>query len=155
MIKMNLRLFLLPLSILAASPRSALAAVAAPDPTLQGLLPVPAEVRQILNQRCVMCHGEVIEGKAETREDLDLSTDDLIRETLSETGRLKQMILEDKMPQKAKFSFRLRHDPKMKERLETIKADYAKNGEKEKLLAWLKDIVATTGEKEDKKKDKE
>ena len=88
------------------------------------------------------------------REDLDLSTDERIRETLSEAGRLKEVIAKNEMPQKAKLSFRLRRNPKMKERLETIKAEYDKNGEKEVLLAWLKDITATdTPDK--KKKEKE
>jgi hypothetical protein len=101
-----------------------------------------------------MCHGEVHDGKTEMREDLDLSTDARIRETLSEAGRLKEVLVKNEMPQKAKLSFRLRRNPKMKEQLETIKAEYDKNGEKEVLLAWLKDITATdTPDK--KKKEKE
>jgi len=98
----------------------------------------------------------VINGKAEIREDLELTSDQSIRETLSEPGRLKEMLVKDKMPKTAKLSFRLRKDPKMKERLDAIKADFAKNGEKEILLAWLKDVVATeTPDKKDKDKEKE
>ena len=115
------------------------AAPATPDT----LFPLPANVRQIMDQRCVMCHGEVYAGKAEIREDLDLSTDEKIKETLSEAGRMKEVIAKNEMPHKAKLSFRLRRDAKMKERLETIKTEYDKNGEKEVLMAWLKDVVAT------------
>jgi len=125
------------LALFAAAP-AALAA-ATPD----ALFPLPANVRQIMDQRCVMCHGEVYAGKAEVREDLDLSTDEAIKETLSEAGRMKEVIAKDEMPHKAKLSFRLRRDAKMKERLETIKSEYDKNGEKEILMAWLKDVVAT------------
>ncbi len=127
-----------------------LSAAAIPD----SLFPLPENVRQIMNNRCVMCHGEVHDGKTEMREDLDLSTDARIRETLSEAGRLKEVLVKNEMPQKAKLSFRLRRNPKMKEQLETIKAEYDKNGEKEVFLAWLKDITATdTPDK--KKKEKE
>ena len=117
------------------------------------LLPLPKDVRQILDQRCVMCHGEEIAGKPEIREDLNLSTDDAIRETLSEPGRLKEVIAKDEMPHKAKLSFRLRRDPKMKERLEAIKSDYDKNAEKAVLMAWLKDVVATETPEDEKKKE--
>ncbi|HYD84612.1 MAG TPA: hypothetical protein VEA63_11180, partial [Opitutus sp.] len=96
------------------------------------------------------CHGEVIDGKAEIREDLDLSTDDAIRETLSEPGRLKEMIANDEMPHEAKLSFRLRRNPQMQERLTKLKADYDANGEKEILLAWLKDVTATVTPKDEK-----
>lgn len=116
----------------------------------EALLPLKPEVRKILDQSCVMCHGEVIAGKAEIREDLDLSSDDAIRETLTEPGRLKEMLVKDKMPQKAKLSFRLRKDPQMHERLTSIKESWNKNGEKDVLLAWLKDVVATeTPEKDE------
>ena len=123
------------------------------DAALDSLLPLPKDVRKILDQRCVMCHGEVINGKAEIREDLDLSTDEAIRETLSEPGRLKEMIVKDKMPKTAKLSFRLRRDPNLKERLESLKADYESSGEKKILLAWLKDVVATETPEKDEKKD--
>ena len=116
------------------------------------LFPMPDNVKKIMETRCVMCHGEVHDGKAEIREDLNLSSEEAIRETLSEAGRLKEVIAKDQMPQKAKLSFRLRKNPEMKQRLEAIKADYAKNGEKEVLMAWLKDVVATeTPDKKDKK----
>lgn len=119
--------------------------------TPETLFPLPADVREIINQRCVMCHGEVYDGRAEVREDLDLSTDEAIRETLSEAGRFKEVIAKNEMPQKAKLSFRLRRDAKMKERLETLKADYDQKGEKEVLMAWLKDVVATETPDDDKK----
>ncbi|MEO6003307.1 MAG: hypothetical protein ABIZ04_03040 [Opitutus sp.] len=120
------------------------------------LFPMPENVRHILDQRCVMCHGEVFNGKAEIREDLNLSNEAAIKETLSEAGRLKEVIEKNEMPKKAKLSFRLRKDPKMKERLETIKAEYDKNAEKEVLMAWMKDIVATkTPDKKEKKEKSE
>lgn len=116
------------------------------------LLPLPKDVRQIFDQRCVMCHGEVFDGKAEIREDLNLTTDETIKETLSEPGRLKEVIAKDEMPHKAKLSFRLRRNPEMKARLEGIKSDYDKNGEKAVLMAWLKDVVATETVDDDKEK---
>jgi len=119
----------------------------AAEPALEALLPLKPEIRKILNQSCVMCHGEVIDGQQEIRDDLDLSTDEAIRTTLPEVGRLKQYILEDTMPHKPKLGRRLRNDPKMQERLTALKADYDKHGEKAVLLEWLKDVVATTGEK--------
>ena len=151
--KPNFRLLAVPALALLLSTSSVFAADAA---AFDAILPLPKNVREILDQRCVMCHGEVINGKAEIREDLELTSDQSIRETLSEPGRLKEMLVKDKMPKTAKLSFRLRKDPKMKERLDAIKADFAKNGEKEILLAWLKDVVATeTPDKKDKDKEKE
>ena len=123
--------------------------VSAAQPALEALLPVKPEIRKILDNSCVMCHGEVIDGQAETRDDVDLSTDDAIRTTVGEVGRLKQYILEDKMPHKPKLSRRLRNDTKMQERLTALRAAYDKNGEKAVLLEWLKDVVATTGEKKE------
>ena len=118
------------------------------------LFPMPDNVKKIMDARCVMCHGETHDGKAEIREDLNLSSEEAIRETLSEAGRLKEVIAKNQMPQKAKLSFRLRKNAEMKQRLETLKADYEKNGEKEVLMAWLKDVVATeTPDKKDKKSD--
>lgn len=119
------------------------------EPALAALLPVNPEIRTILDRNCVMCHGESIDGRKETREDIDLSTDDALRTTLPEIGKLKQMILEDKMPQKPKLSRRLRGNAELQTRLDALKADYDKNGDKEVLLAWLKDVTATTGDKED------
>jgi len=112
-------------------------AALAAEPTLDALLPVKPEIRRILDQRCVLCHGEVIDGTAEAREDLDLSTDDKIRETLSDVQTLIDVIAGDEMPQEAKLSFRLRRRPEMQERLKTLKADYEANGEKDLLLEWL------------------
>ncbi len=119
----------------------------ATEAALEKLLPAPPEIRKILDRSCVMCHGEVIDGQQEIRDDLDLSTDEAIRKTMPEVGRLKQYILEDTMPKKPKLGRRLRNDPKLQERLTALKADYEKSGDKAVLLAWLKDVVATTGEK--------
>ncbi len=121
----------------------------AAEPALEKLLPLKPEIRKIFDQSCVMCHGEVIDGQQEIRDDLDLSTDEAIRSTLPEVGRLKQYVLEDTMPHKPKLGRRLRGDPKMQERLTALKADYDKHGDKAVLLAWLKDVVATTGEKKE------
>ena len=150
--KTTLRLFLVPTLALFISHSAVHAAEGA---GLDTLLPLPKDVRQILDQRCVMCHGEVYDGKAEVREDLNLSTDDTIRETLAEPGRLKEVLTKDQMPHKAKLSFRLRRNPEMKARLEAIKADYDKNGEKAVLLAWLKDVVATETPEDGKDEKKE
>ena len=119
------------------------------EPALEKRLPLKPEIRKIFDQSCVMCHGEVINGEKETRGDVDLSTDAQIRATVTEIGRLKQYVLEDKMPQKPRLSRRLRNDAALTERLAKLKADYDKNSEKAVLLAWLDDVVATTGEKKD------
>src|SRR6187431_2582987 len=121
----------------------------AAEPALEARLPLKPEIRKILDNSCVMCHGEVIEGKKETRGDVDLSTDDDIKATVLEIGRFKQYILEDKMPHKPKLSRRLRENTALQERLTKLRADYDANGEKAVLLAWLDDVVATTGEKKD------
>lgn len=139
------------LSALALSSAVAASSIAAVDASADALFPLPEKVRQIMNQRCVMCHGEEYAGKAELREDLDLSTDDKIRETLSEMGRLKEVIAKNEMPQKAKLSYRLRRDPKTKDRLEALKTEYDVNGEKDILMAWLKDVVPTDTPDEKKK----
>lgn len=120
---------------------------AAAEPALEKLLPLKPEIRKIFDNSCIMCHGEVINGEKEIRDDLDLTTDEMIRTTLPEVGRLKQYILEDKMPHKPRLSRRLRNDEKAQARLTALKADYDKNGEKAVLLEWLKDVTATTGEK--------
>lgn len=126
----------------------ALGAFAA-EPALEARLPLKPEIRKILDNSCVFCHGEVIDGKKETRGDVDLGTDDEIKATVTEIGRFKQYILEDKMPHKPKLSRRLRENAALQERLTKLKADYDKNGEKAVLLAWLDDVVATTGEKKE------
>ncbi len=120
------------------------------EPELAARLPLKPEIRKILDNSCVICHGEVINGKKETRGDVDLSTDEDIKATVTEIGRFKQYILEDKMPNKPKLSRRLRDDAALQERLTKLKADYEKNGEKAVLLAWLEGVTATTGEKKDK-----
>ena len=121
----------------------------AAEPALEARLPLKPEIRKILDNSCVMCHGEVIEGKKEIRGDVDLSTDAEIKATVLEIGRFKQYILEDKMPHKPKLSRRLRENAALQERLTKLRADYDANGEKAVLLAWLDDVVATTGEKKD------
>lgn len=108
------------------------------DPSIQHLFPIPEETRQIIEQRCVLCHGEVIDGEAEIREDLNLSSEEAIRATLYDLEVMIEMIEEDEMPHEAKLSFRLRRDPEMQRRLREIKSAYEEKGEKEKLLAWLR-----------------
>jgi hypothetical protein len=130
---MRLVLLSLTATLLLTSPARA----ADGNPSLDGLFPIPENVRQILDQRCVFCHGEVIDGEKEIREDLDMSTDDAIRETLFDLETLMAVIEEDEMPYESKLSFRLRKRPEMRERLEKIIADYDENGEKEILIAWL------------------
>ncbi len=136
----------LPAILLAAL--SATAAFAA-EPALEARLPLKPEIRKILDNSCVFCHGELIYGEKEVRGDVDLSSDAEIKATVTELGRFKQYILEDKMPQKPRLSRRLRNDPAMQARLTQIRADYDANGEKAVLLAWLEDVTATTGEKKD------
>jgi hypothetical protein len=115
------------------------------DAVVDSLLPLKPEVRKVINESCLMCHGEVIEGEAEIRDDLDYSTDDAIRATLANAGKLKQVILEDKMPHKPRLSRRLRNNVAMQERLTALRANYDSAGHKAILLDWLKDVTATTG----------
>ena len=143
---MTLPRLLLPALLLAQPATRALAI----EPELAARLPLKPEIRKILDNSCVMCHGEVINGKKETRDDVDLSSDDAIRSTVDEIGRFKQYILEDKMPNKPKLSKRLREDPALQDRLAKLKAAYEKNGEKAVLLAWLEGVTATKGEKKDR-----
>ena len=140
-----------PTRLLAPALLAALTAIRslAAEPALEARLPLKPEIRKILDNSCVMCHGEVIEGKKETRGDVDLGTDADIKATVLEIGRFKQYILEDKMPHKPKLSRRLRENVALQERLTKLRADYDANGEKAVLLAWLDDVVATTGEKKD------
>lgn len=110
---------------------------AASDPSVEALLPLAPEIRQIFDNRCVMCHGEVIDDAPEIREDLDLSTDEKIRETLVSARILADQLAKDEMPQKAKLSFRLRRRADMQDRLKSIKEEYEAHGEKAVLLNWL------------------
>ncbi len=119
------------------------------DAAVDSLLPLKPEVRKVINESCVMCHGEVIEGEKEIRDDLDYSTDETIRATLSNAGKLKQVILEDKMPHKPRLSRRLRNNVALQERLAALRANYDAAGHKEILLDWLKDVTATTSEKKE------
>jgi hypothetical protein len=118
----------------------------AADAVVDSLLPLKPEVRKVINESCVMCHGEVIDGEKEVRDDLDYSTDEAIRATLANAGKLKQVILEDKMPHKPRLSRRLRNNPQMQERLAALRANYDAAGHKAILLEWLKDVTATTTE---------
>ncbi len=122
----------------------------AADPVVDSLVPLKPEVRKVLNESCVMCHGEVINGEKETRDDIDYSTDDALRATLTSAGKLKQVILEDKMPHKPRLSRRLRDNAELQARLTALRDTYNKEGHKQVLLDWLKDVTATTGD--DKKK---
>ncbi len=140
---MTLPRLAVPVLILAASTAAARAA----EPALLARLPLKPEIRQIFDRSCVMCHGEVINGEKETRGDVDLSTDAEIKATVPEIGRMKQYILEDKMPQKPKLSRRLRNDAEQQARLDKLRATYAASTDKEVLLQWLADVTATTGEK--------
>ncbi len=101
------------------------------------LFPLPAEVRTIIDNRCVMCHGEVIDGEAEIREDLIMITDEEFRDTLADPLTLYEMIRDDEMPQEARLSFRLRRQTEMRDRLRKLQEDYETNGEKAVLIAWL------------------
>ena len=118
----------------------------AAEATIDSLVPLKPEVRKVINESCVMCHGEVIDGEKELRDDIDFSTDEALRATLPSAGKLKQVISEDKMPHKPRLSRRLRNDPKQQERLTALRAHYDKEGHKAVLLEWLKDITATTGD---------
>ncbi|MDQ5981185.1 MAG: hypothetical protein QG602_4163 [Verrucomicrobiota bacterium] len=123
----------------------------AANPAADGLLPLKPEVRKVIDASCVMCHGEVIDGGKEIRDDLDLSTDELLGRTLASAGKLKQVILEDKMPHKPRLSRRLRDNAELQARLVALRENYKQSGHKEILLDWLKDVTATTGD--DKKKE--
>lgn len=116
------------------------------NPAVDGLLPLKPEVRKVIDASCVMCHGEVFDGEKEVRDDIDFSTDALLRRTLPDAGKLKQVILEDKMPHKPRLSRRLRNNAEVQARLEALRATYDKEGHKAVLLEWLKDVTATTGD---------
>ena len=121
----------------------------AADPVVAGLLPLKPEVRKVIDASCVMCHGEVFDGEKELRDDIDFSTDELIGRTLPSAGKLKQVILEDKMPHKPRLSRRLRNNAEVQARLDAPRATYDQEGHKAVLLEWLKDVTATTGEKKE------
>lgn len=125
------------------------AAAVAADPAFDQLLPVPAEVRQVLDRSCVFCHGATVNGEKETRDHVDLSTDALIRETVEKAGKMKLYVSNGKMPHKVRLSKRLRDDATLLQRLTDLRAAYDKNGDKEVLMAWLKDVEMA---KEEEKK---
>ena len=116
------------------------------DPVVDGLVPLKPEVRKVFNESCVMCHGAEIDGEKEIRDDIDFSTDELFRRTLPSAGKLKQVILEDKMPHKPRLSRRLRNNVQAQEQLTALRAAYDQQGHKAILLDWLKDVTATTGD---------
>ena len=124
----------------------------AADSGVTGLLPLKPEVRKVMDQSCVICHGEVFDGEKETRDDVDLTSDETIRDTVTNAGKLKLVIENGKMPHKTKLSRRLRGDAKLQERLTAIRTEYDATHSKEILLTWLKDVVAA---KEEEKKQPE
>jgi len=140
---------MIPRHLLLAATLLATSSSFAADPAIAGLLPLNPEVRKVLDASCVMCHGEVIDGEKEIRDDIDLSTDELIGRTLPNAGKLKQVILEDKMPHKPRLSRRLRGNAEAQARLDALRATYDKEGHKAILLDWLKDVTATTSEKKE------
>jgi hypothetical protein len=97
-----------------------------------------------------MCHGEVHNGEKETRDDVDLSSDENLRATVPNVGKLKLIIENGKMPHKVRLSRRLRNDEVVQKRLTDLRANYDQAGHKELLLAWLKDVTAA---KEEEKKE--
>jgi hypothetical protein len=125
------------------------ASLSANDPVIDTLLPLKPEVRKVIDQSCIICHGEVHQGEKETRDDVDLTTDDAIRATVANAGKMKLVIENGKMPHKTRLSKRLRTDEALQKRLAEIRANYDKEGQKEILLAWLKDVTAA---KEEEKK---
>lgn len=120
---------------------TACAAAAYAQPSMDALFPIPEDAQRVLEQRCIFCHGEVIDGEAEIREDLDLSSEAAIRDTLADAELLLELIEDDEMPQEAKLSYRLRKRPEMQQRLREIKSEYEANEEKEILLKWLRGAV--------------
>jgi len=138
---------LLPAVLVLALP----AVLFANDPVVDTLLPLKPEVRKVIDQSCVICHGEVHLGEKETRDDVDLTTDELIRATVANAGKMKLVIQNDKMPHKTRLSKRLRNDEALQQRLTALRANYDKEGQKEILLAWLKDVTAA--KEEEKKKE--
>jgi hypothetical protein len=134
----SLSLFVRGAVMLTGFSASALAA----DPSVQALLPLREDIRQILDARCFMCHGEMIDGQPEIRESLDLSTDEKIAETLISANVLYDVIANGEMPHEAKLSFRLRRRPEMQERLREIKEGFEAQGEQQKLIDWLRSAGA-------------
>jgi len=124
----------------------------AADPVVDTLLPLKPEVRKVLDQSCVFCHGAVQDGEKEVRDDVDLTDDDSIRATVESAGKMKFVIQNGKMPHKTKLSRRLRNNTELQAKLDTLRAEYDANGSKDVLLAWLKDVKAAT-EEEMKKHD--
>jgi hypothetical protein len=118
----------------------------AADPVVNTLLPLKPEVRKIMDQSCVFCHGATHNGQKETRDDVDLSSDETIRATVANAGKMKYVLQNDKMPHKVRLSKRLRDDPKLQEELAALRANYDASGSKAVLLAWLKDVTAATEE---------
>jgi len=106
------------------------------------LFPIPIEARQVLDRRCVMCHGGRIHGEIVTMEDINFTSDKKIRETLESADLLITAIRDDDMPQGAKLPRNFRSDPALSAELGQLKVDYETKKEKAILMEWL-DGVAT------------
>src|SRR5690242_14218913 len=105
------------------------AALSATDPVVETLLPLKPEVRKVIDQSCVFCHGAIQNGEKETRDDVDLSTDELIRTTVANAGKMKLVIENGKMPHKTRLSKRLRTDEALQQKLTELRANYDKEGQ--------------------------
>lgn len=102
------------------------------------LMPITPQVRQILDARCVMCHGAEMKGELIVKEDIDFSTDEAILKTLPNVNIMLEVIGEDDMPQRAKLPRPFRKDAQLTAELDKLKAEYEKKGEKAVLMDWLK-----------------
>lgn len=101
------------------------------------LMPITPQVRQILDARCVMCHGAEMKGELIVKEDIDFSTDAAILKTLPNVNIMLEVIGDDDMPQGAKLPRPFRKDAQLIAELDKLKAEYEKKGEKAVLMDWL------------------
>ncbi|MGJ8649600.1 MAG: hypothetical protein ACSHX4_04515 [Opitutaceae bacterium] len=101
------------------------------------LMPITPQVRQILDARCVMCHGAEMKGELIVKEDIDFSTDEAILKTLPNVNIMLEVIGDDDMPQGAKLPRPFRKDAQLTAELDMLKAEYEKKGEKAVLMDWL------------------
>lgn len=102
------------------------------------LMPITPQVRQILDARCVMCHGAEMNGELIVKEDIDFSTDEAMLKTLPNVNIMLEVIGGDDMPQGAKLPRPFRKDAQLNAELDKLKAEYEKKGEKAVLMDWLK-----------------
>jgi hypothetical protein len=113
-----------------------------PAQDLKKLLPVPAEVREVLNRNCVLCHGASIDGKKVQNgqlgasDGLDLSSDETIRETSARLEDFLTEVSEDNMPQAGKLKGELKERPDLTTALAKIKKNYSEK-DKNILLDWV------------------